>query len=122
MVVTFYTHFCSACCATGFSGGCCGVEEDSDRIHNEKACCAHDSKTPVKDCQDFHLSFFKTTGQFTSDKNSDVIKAYQSLNAVITPVFNRSPVEQSKNVLAFNVFHPPPLQADIRITIQSFQI
>ncbi len=123
MVVIAYTHLCSVICATGIGKGCCGNEnKDPDNHRDKKSCCAHDKKSPAKDCQDFHLSFFKTTGQFTSDKNLDVIKAYQSLIAVIIPLFNVITVEQSKNTFAYNVFHPPPSQADIRISIRSFQI
>ncbi len=119
LVVMCYMHLCSALCATS-TGGCCSNVKEGN-IHSDKTCCSHTKQSATNDCQDFHLTFFNTTGQFTPDKNPDVIKPYASVVAVITPLFNLLPVEQSKNVLAFNVFHPPG-KADIRISIRSFQI
>lgn len=106
LVVIAYTHLCSFVCAAGIGQGCCSFKGENSQT-SEKSCCNHDKQSPSKDCQAFHLSFFKTTGQYTPDKSPDVIKAYQSLTAVITPLFNMITVEQSTNTFAYNVFHPP---------------
>lgn len=115
-------HLCSALCAAG-SGDCCG-KEDNDNDHCEKACCndekGKDEKKP--DCQDLHFSFFKTTGQFQSDKTVEAIKLFPSFIALIPPVLIFQLVSQNKDVFAYNGFHPPPPKADIRIFIQSFLI
>lgn len=113
-------HACSVLCATGI-GGCCG-NEDND--HDKKSCCANDKKSEDKDhdCQVLHLSYFSTTGQFCSDKVADAIKAFQPITALVVPLFITKPVEAIQITFAYNSFHPPPPNADIRILIRSFQI
>ena len=67
----FYMHVCSALCATS-SHGCCGKEDD-DSKSDKKDCCKNENESDKKEqnCQDIHLSFFNTTGQF-SEVNTDI--------------------------------------------------
>lgn len=120
LAVVFYMHVCSALCATG-AHGCCG-KEDND--HDKKECCKHENKSNGKehDCQDMHLSFFYTTGQFSQIKADVSFKQIQSLVAVVPPLFIVAPATTSKSIFACSGFHPPPPKAGIRIFIQSFQI
>ena len=120
LAVMFYMHVCSALCATSVHG-CCG-QEDND--NDKRECCKHekDSDGKEKDCQDMHLSFFNTTGQFALVKVDNLLKPFQSLVAAITPLFIVVPTTTIKNVFAYNGFHPPPPKANIRIFISSFQI
>jgi len=123
LIVTMYQHLCSAMCAIG-SSGCCG-REDNDDDHCKKSCCetTNDKDGKKHDCQDMHLSFFNTTGQFASAKTVDAIKVFHTFIAVITPLYyNVLPVSQNTNILVYNGFHPPPPKADIRVFIQSFLI
>ncbi len=115
-------HVCSALCATS-AHGCCG-KEDNDTDHCKKECCKHEKEPDGKkgDCQDMHLSFFSTTGQFSQVKADISLNPFQSLVAIVTPLFIIQPTATSKNVFAYSGFHPPPPKADIRIFIQSFQI
>ena len=117
-----HAHLCSALCATGLQG-CCGIE-NADSSHCKNECCKKEKDNDGKqsDCQDTHASFFKTTGQFASEKSDDAIKFFQSLIAVITPSFTILPVEKTKDIFVYTGFHPPPPKADIRIAIRSFQI
>ena len=120
LVVIFYMHVCSALCATS-SHGCCGKEDD-DKC--KKDYCESESNSDHKDngCQDMHFAFFNTTGQFAQAKADISFKPFQQLVAVITPLFNITPVGENKNIFVYNGFHPPPPKADIRIFISSFQI
>ncbi len=120
MVVMFYNFFCSALCAVS-ADGCCGKEE---KEHHDKCCNSHEKDSDEKkgDCQDMHLAFFKTLGQFGSGQTVDATKVFHTFIALVTPLYYVLPVSQNKNVLAYNGFHPPPPKADIRIFIQSFQI
>ena len=120
LVVMLYMHVCSALCATGF-GGCCD-NNIKTRGHITKSCCSHKEEGNTKDCQGFHLSFFNTTGQFTPDQCNCEINALQCLFVVPFVDFNTLHVLQNKVVFAYNIFHPPNLNPDIRIIIQSFQI
>lgn len=115
-MVVFYMHFCSAFCATGFVANC-NKEERS----KEKSCCAPNEKTPSKDCQDLHLSFFKTTGQFSSDANQYEVK-FCPIPFEASSLLDIFFVQLDDNRQRFNLFHPPPVPADIRILIRSFQI
>ena len=122
IVVMLYMHVCSALCATS-SHGCCGKEENENDL-DKKECCSREKKTTgeTSDCQDMHLSFFNTTGQYSQIKADISIKSFQSLVGVIIPVINIAPVSVNKNIFAYNGFHSPPPKADIRIFISSFQI
>ena len=122
LAVVLYMHVCSALCATS-AHGCCG-KDDKDNDHGKKECCKHEKESDEKehDCQDMHLSFFSTTGQFAQAKADISFKPFQSLIAVVTPLFIIQPTATSKNVFAYCGFHPPPPKADIRIFISSFQI
>ena len=115
-------HLCSALCAIG-SDGLCG-KEDNDNDNCKKACCTNEKDADGKkhDCQDMHFAFFNTTGQFAQAKADISFKPFQSLVAVVTPLFIIQPVADNKNLFGYNGFHPPPPKADIRIFIQSFQI
>ncbi len=105
------------------SDGCCG-KEDNDNDHCKKTCCTDEKDQDGRkhDCQDMHLSFFTTTGQFPNEKTVDEIKVWSTFIALVTPLYNVLPVSQNKTDLAYNSFHPPPPKADIRVFIQSFQI
>lgn len=120
LTVMLYMHLCSALCAIGSVGS--SVKEDDENY--KKSCCTEEKDADGKkhDCQDMHLSFFNTTGQFAFEKTVDVIKVFHTFFAVVTPLFIIQPVEANKNILACNGFHPPPPKAGIRIFIQSFQI
>ncbi len=118
--VMLYMHLCSALCAIG-TGGCCGTEDDDNC---KKTCCANEKSADGKrnDCQDMHFAFFNTTGQFASQNPVDLIKVFHSFISVGTPLYKVLPITQNKNDLAYNGFHPPPLNVDIRILVQRFQI
>ena len=118
LVVVFYMHVCSALCAVS-THGCCG-KEDSD---NDK-CCQHEksSDNNDKDCQSMHFAFFNTTGQFSQSKADISPKPFESLVALVTSIFNITPVSESKNIFLSNGFRPPPPKVEIRIFISSFQI
>ncbi len=122
LVVMLYMHVCSALCATS-SHGCCG-NEDNDNNHCKKECCKHEKKSDGKkhDCQDMHLSFFNTTGQFSQVKADISFNPIHPLVAVVTPIFIIQLTVTSKHIFVYSGFHPPPPKADIRIFISSFQI
>ena len=117
-----YMHLCSAVCVIG-SSGCCGKEDNNDD-HCKKSCCesTKDQDGKKHDCQNMHLSFFNSTGQFPSEKTVELTKVFDTFVAVVTPLYNVLPVSQNKDAIAYNNFHPPPPKADIRVFIQSFQI
>ncbi len=118
--VMLYMHVCSAwcgiasreCCVNGENNGC------------NKSVCSDEKKSDEKGsgCQDFHLSFFKTSGQFASEKNVEVINVFPPLAAEIPTASKAIANETGRNPVAFNNYHPPPPIADIRIFIRSFQI
>ena len=118
LVVVFYMHFCSALCAVS-THGCCG-KEDSDNDN----CCQQEksSDNSDKDCQNMHFAFFNTTGQFSQSKVDISLKPFESLVALVTSIFNITPVSESKNIFLSNGFRPPPPKVEIRIFISSFQI
>jgi len=118
--VMLYMHFCSAWCAMFSGGDCCNVENDNCK----KTFCSRERKSDSKDqgCQDFHLSFFKASGQFASEKNVDVVKVFPLVTAGISTIIFIKPIETSQYLFAFSNYHPPPPLADIRVFIQSFQI
>lgn len=118
--VMLYMHVCSAWCGIA-SGECCVKEENSGC---KKSVCSDEKKPDGKDngCQDFHLSFFKASGQFASEKNVNVDKVFQAFVGEIPFVLFPMIKEAGQNPVAFNNYHPPPPIADIRIFIQSFQI
>ncbi|MEO5569497.1 MAG: hypothetical protein ABIT08_08695 [Bacteroidia bacterium] len=117
LVVLLYMHVCSALCATT-GNGLCGKKDKG------RSCCHHEKKSNSKerDCQDMHFAFFNTTGQFSQVQADISFKAFQSLVAVITPLFIFKPDSEIKMLFVYNRFHPPPPKADIRIFISSFQI
>ena len=122
LVVMLYMHVCSAFCA--ISGqSCCGIG-NKDTCQSNKICCKHKKNTDSKDhdCQDMHLSFFNITGQFALEKGTDTGTTFHSVAAIVPPLFILKPVDNHTNPSAYNGFHPPPRNADIRIFIQSFQI
>ena len=119
--VMVYMHVCSAWCAVVPSGGCCS-KTGKDAI--EKTCCAKqkDSNHRQSGCQDFHLAFFKATGQFSSEKNVDVVKVFPFILTEYPNLTIQKYIEKDENLVAFNNYHPPPPILDIRMFIQSFQI
>ena len=122
LAVVFYMHVCSTLCATSVHG-CC-EKDDQDNDHGKKECCKHETESDNKgkDCQDVHLSFFNTTGQFSQAKTDISFKPFQILVAVVTHLFIVVPTAASKINFAYTCFHPPPLKEDIRTFISSFQI
>ena len=122
LVVMFHMHVCSALCAAG-GYGCCDKEE-KDEQHSKKECCEHEKKSDSNDhdCQDMHLAFFSTTGQFSQVIADILLKAFQPLVAAVTPLLIIQPISESKVLFTYNGFHPPPFDSDTRIFIQSFQI
>ncbi len=114
----FYMHLCSAICGLG-TFSCCG---DKDDCKNEL--CNNDHKSEGQDhgCQSSHFSFFKAAGQFSSEKIAEAQIAFTVFIGPIAPFFLINPIETSRSNFAYNGFHPPPLNSDIRIFIQSFQI
>ena len=101
LLVMLYMHICSALCATS-AQGCCG-KADKHHDHCKKECCKHEKKSDEKthDCQDMHLSFFSTTGQFSQVKADISLNPFQSLIAVITSLFIIQPTV-SKNIFAYS--------------------
>ena len=120
LVVMLYMHLCSAFCATGI-GGYCGEKEDAD---SKTSCCSHKEKSSgkEKDCQDMHLSFFNTTGQFASEITTEFFNLISIPFDLITVLYIITPNEFDNHLQVFNIFHPPPSGVDIRISINSFQI
>lgn len=116
-----YMHVCSAWCAMVPSGGCCSK---SGQEGIEKKCCSNqkDSNHKESGCQDFHLAFFKATGQFSSEKNVDVVKVFPFILTEYPNLTFQEYIEKDENLVAFNNYHPPPPILDIRMFIQSFQI
>ena len=118
MVVMLYMHVCSALCATGVKGCCDKGDSDNDN------CCEHEKGSDSRDhdCQDIHFAFFNTTGQFSQVKTDILFNTIQPLFSVDFPSFTRIAFSESKSILPYNGFHPPPPKPDIRISMQSFQI
>ncbi|MEO8087847.1 MAG: hypothetical protein ABI763_13570 [Bacteroidota bacterium] len=122
LVIILYMHVCSAMCATG-TRSCCEIE-DNDCDDCIKDCCQHKENSEKKehDCQDTHLSFFSTTGQYAKVKVDLSFNPTQQVVEVFTFLYAFAPIEKAKNIFAYTGFHPPPPKEDTRILIQSFQI
>ena len=119
--VMVYMHVCSAWCALVPGRGCCN---QSGREGSERTCCSHqqDANHNESGCQDFHLAFFKATGQFFAEQHVAVVQVIPFiLFAYPNPVFQNY-IEQRESLVAFNNYHPPPAILDIRMFIHSFQI
>ncbi len=114
----FYMHMCSAMCGIG-NFSCCGDKDDC-----KKEICKNEKKSGDQDhdCQSLHFSFFKTAGQFSSEKIAETQIAFTVFAGPAAPFFLINPIETSRSNFAYNGFHPPPPGSDIRIFIQSFQI
>jgi hypothetical protein len=119
--VMAYMHICSALCAMASGGNCC-IKSDKEDI--QKTCCSHDegSKNKDKSCQDYHLSFFKISGQYSSEKSIEVPDIIPTIAAVPSADHGSRFVNAGQFHIAFNRHHPPLPITDIRIFIQSFQI
>lgn len=120
LLVLSYNYFCSAICSFS-KDGCCGKETIA--LHYN--CCGshdNDSGESKDDCQNNHLSFFKTLGQFGSGQNIDAPKVFETSIGALDPIFLLEPISTDNILFESNGFHPPPPEADIRIFIQSFQI
>lgn len=120
LVVMSYNFFCSTFCAVG-DNSCCGRTK---KEHHNK-CCASTEKSSDKkksDCQDTHIAFFKTLGQFGSVETIDAAKVFYAFVAVDPIVFDFPTLAENKNVFVYNGFHPPPPKAGVRVFIHSFQI
>lgn len=116
LMVMTYNFYCSAICAAG-GKGCCGKEE-------KESCCSHEKESDEKkgDCQDIHLSFFKTLGQFSSGQIVDAPKVFHHFIAIVNTINFSEPVFSDNHSVCYTGLRPPPPKADIRIFIQSFQI
>ncbi len=116
-----YMHVCSAWCAVVADSSCCSAMEKEG---SDLSCCSHhkDANKEEKSCQDFHLAFFKAAGQFSSEKNVDVVKVFPLILAEYPNLTISKLMDMSENLFASNNYHPPPPIADIRTFIQSFQI
>ena len=116
-----YMHVCSAWCNMVPGGGCC---RKSGKEGIEKTCCSHqkDSHNNKNDCQDFHLAFFKVSGQFSSDNSIEAINVMPVIAAVLFVSTEIHPLDVYQDIVAYNTHHPPHAITDIRIFIQSFQI
>ena len=119
--VMVYMHVCSAWCVMVPDRNCCSK---AGKERSERTCCSHhkDSKHEEKGCQNFHLAFFKATGQFSSEKNVEVDKVFSLFPAVLFSAVEIRPCETNNQLITFNQYHPPPLITDIRMFIQSLQI
>ena len=119
--VLMYMHICSAWCNMVPGGGCCG-KAGKDGI--EKTCCSHqkDSNHNKNDCQDFHLAFFKVSGQFSSENSIEVTNVFPVIAVILFAPAEIQPNDVYQNIVAYNSLHPPHAITDIRIFIQSFQI
>lgn len=78
--------------------------------HATKSCCAHKKGGNEKNCQGFHLSFFKTTGQFVNDIGPELIKLNQLPFTVFTSIFTDLFFKVDGNLNVNYVFHPPPFR------------
>lgn len=114
-------HVCSVFCASGY-GGCCDKEKDNPKSH--KSCCSHNEKSEAKDCQGFHLSFFKTTGQFVDEISPDLITAQHAFVPAITSLFVHLDLNADYYDKVNNFYHPPPFKpkASIYLLDQVFRI
>jgi hypothetical protein len=119
--IMVYMHVCSAWCFVAAGEGCCSK---SGKESKEKSCCSKqkDSDHRENGCQDFHLAFFKATGQFSSEKNVEVVKVFPFILTEYPNLTIQKSIEKDENLIAFNNYHPPPPIGDIRMFIQSFQI
>ena len=119
--VMVYMHICSAWCAIVPERSCCSKTGTES---SQKSCCSHhkDSNKQEKGCQDFHLAFFKAAGQFSSENNVEVGPVFIVMPTSIFDGINIGPADSYQNLVAFNMYHPPPPISDIRMFIQSFQI
>ena len=119
--IMVYMHVCSAWCAMVPAGGCCC---NSGKKGIEKTCCSKqkDSNHKESGCQDFHLAFFNATGQFSNEKNVDVVIVFPFILTEYPNYIVPMIIERDEDLVAFNNYHPPPPILDIRMYIQSFQI
>ena len=119
--VVAYMHVCSAWCAMAQTRNCC---RKTGKGIIEKSCCSHneDSNHQEKSCQDFHLAFFKAAGQFSSENNVEVDKAFPELPAILFAPIVIRPGDTYQNLVVSTMYHPPPPIEDIRMFIRSFQI
>ena len=106
-----YMHVCSVLCASG-TGGCCNKSNEKKNA-NTKSCCSHKKESNSKDCQDFHLSFFKTTGQFANDINPELIKQFQDCVTITTWSFTDLLFDVDNNQQVNNFYHPPPFKPKV---------
>lgn len=120
LMVMVYMHVCSAWCVIP-SGSCCTIGENK---YCPKSSGTEEKSSDHKggDCQSYHLSFFKAIGQFSSEKNIAVTKVFEKSMPLGLSFYVSSRFDGNQNLVGCNIFHPPPLTADIRILIQSFQI
>lgn len=120
LIVMSYQFFCSVLCAVT-TDGCCGKEEQE---HHGKCCNSNnnDNNEKPRDCQDMHLAFFKTLGQFGIEKGLDAPKDFHKVIAIIHSLFIVESVINGSHSFAYTGFQPPPPKEDIRIFIQSFLI
>ncbi len=110
---------CAAFCAIGAHS--CGGEK---QIIHTRSCCSHkSSRSNDKDnCQKQHMVFFAALGQSsvekdlkTPDVNDNLVlmgQSYRFISLVLSDVL----------ISSISQFKPPPLQADVRTFICSFQI
>jgi hypothetical protein len=113
LVTICYMHFCSSACAIG-AGSCHGQSKPG-----KESCCSHKDKLPAKDCQKFHLSFFN---KFSSDNKTGEVKINLIPALEVVQAVNIYTQENNSGIVPCSLFHPPPLRANIRVFIRSFQI
>ena len=124
LTAILYMHLCSALCSAGSFLVC--TEEIAAKLSVASSSCC--KKNPAQSeendnsCQTTHLSFFTTTGQYHLLKGDDVIKAFQSLSAILVPALFFKSFTTKQSFFAYNEYDLPPPKADMRILFQSFLI
>jgi len=118
LAAVLHTYICSAFCSI----------KDQFLSHQETivdACCTHEhddqgEQDHKKDCQQDHMAFLKTVGQFHSYDQCPLDKVFEcELINLYQKDFNIISLNQDE---FFIDFHPPPPKTGIPVLVQSFLI
>ena len=108
-----HSHFCAALCASGIYS-CCDEKQAVKDCCRKTCCDEKKTKEPCSDCQEEHLTFFTTIGQYHFVKAIDA-KIFQPFISILISNKFINPVNSTEILFSFNGFHPPPLKENIII-------
>ena len=120
LAIILYMHVCSVWCSLG--SDCNHNQVNQQRQQSHSCCNTNDNTEDAQDCQEGHLTFFTSTGQYFVGFNSDFTKAFSFIQVFLKPELIVFFTEVHETLAEYNVFHPPPPKAGIRTLIKSFQI